>query len=528
MIDPILSPDGKFMWTGNEWVPAPPSPKGNNISMQDSVIGGDVVSNTVINNDPAVVTTAVIAALQQLGLLGENAPHQAPPTPEIELPQSFQVGDHVEYHSPTNARWLNRCKVVAINDDGTYRVEVPKDTVIETKLAVVIGTSPGTIRPASIPFKLGDRVFVNWKNHGHYFPGKIASENSDFTFNIHFDDGDVEHSVEWGRIEPLNEASKEVQDYIENDSQEEKDLIEAFQVFDSDNSGTISAREYFLILTEMGDDPVSIDDVMREFNEMGIGLDSEIDYRSLAKFMLGAEDLETSQIKPEVVIRDASISDGILRGYAYAHPMLGEGKIKSSAIQSVTYDSRATARVETRNTVYVVGPTGWTEKPDGHPFNDTNNNFYTIRGAGTAKCNGTYIPATAFDGVPSYINGDVLLLRWKMGNGDQWWYLADRNSLDSKRGDYYRAKSSSDTPPLSGWLSDDQTEGVAPYPTFANAPNQPSSDSFFAGQQVKVEWKESWWDAIIRDISGASYLIHYVGFDSSWDEWVDHSRIKLE
>ncbi|MBP04197.1 MAG: hypothetical protein CMA72_05370 [Euryarchaeota archaeon] len=22
------------------------------------------------------------------------------------------------------------------------------------------------------------------------------------------------------------------------------------------------------------------------------------------------------------------------------------------------------------------------------------------------------------------------------------------------------------------------------------------------------------------------YLIHYVGFDSSWDEWVDSSRIK--
>ena len=471
MTDPILSPDGKFMWAENKWVPAPPSSEGNNISMRDSVIGGDVVSNTIINNDPNAVATAVITALQQLGLLGENTPQQALPTPEIELPQSFQVGDHVEYHSSTNARWLNRCKVVAINEDGTYRVEVPKDTAIETKLAVVIGTSPGTIRPASIPFKSGDRVFVNWKNRGHYFPGKIASENSDFTFNIHFDDGDVEDSVEWGRIEPLNEASKEVQAYIENDSQEERNLIEAFQVFDSDNSGTISAREYFSILTEMGDDPISTDDVMREFSDMGIGLDSEIEYRSLAKFMLGSEDSETAEVKPEVVIRDAEISDGILRGYAYAHPKLGEGKIKSTAIQSVTYDSRATARVETRNTMYVVGPTGWTEKPDDHPFNDTDNNFYTIQGAGTAKCNGTYIPGTAFDGVPSYINGDVLLLRWKMGNGDQWWYLADRNSLDSKRGDYYRAKSSLDTPPLSGWLSDDQTEGVAPYPTFASAPN---------------------------------------------------------
>ena len=375
---PVYSPDGKFMWIGNEWIPAPPasepltSPNNDQkISMQDSVIGGDVVSNTVINNDPAAVTTAVITALQQLGLLGENTPQQAPPAPEIELPQSFQVGDHVEYHSPTNARWLNRCKVVAINDDGTYRIEVPKDNAIETKLAVVIGTSPGTIRPASIPFKSGDRVFVNWKNHGHYFPGKIASENADFTFNIHFDDGDVEYNVEWERIEPLNEESKEVQDYIENESKEERELIEAFQVFDADNSGTISAREYFTILTEMGDNPVSIDDVMQEFSEMGIGLDSEIDYRSLAKYMLSSEDSELSQPKPEVVIRDAIISEGILRGYAYAHPKLGEGTIKSSAIQSVTYDSRATARVETRNTIYVVGPTGWTEKPDDHPFNST-------------------------------------------------------------------------------------------------------------------------------------------------------------
>jgi len=422
MSGPVMSPDGKFMWTGDEWVPAPPSSEGNNISMQDSVIGGDVVSNTVINNDPAVVTTAVITALQQLGLLGENDTNQAPPTPDIELPQSFQVGDHVEYHSPTNARWLNRCKVVAINDDGTYRVEVPKDTMVETKLAVVIGTSPGTIRPASIPFKSGDRVFVNWQNHGHYFPGKIAGENSDLTFNIHFDDGDVEYNVEWGRIEPLNEESKEVQDYIENDSEEERELIEAFQVFDTDNSGTISAREYFRILTEMGDDPISIDDVMQEFGQMGIGLDSEIDYRSLAKLMLSSEGSELPQTKPEVVIRDARISDGILRGYAYAHPKLGEGNLKSSTIESVTYDARATARVETKNTTYVVGPTGWTERPDGHPF----------------------------------------------------------------------------------------------------------SNPYSEGMQIKVEWKGSWWDAIIREIKGDSYLIHYIGFDSNWDEWVGNSRIKLE
>ena len=374
MTDTVYSPDGKFMWSGTEWIPVPPSGT-QTLNMQDSVVGGDVVHNTVINNDANAVTAAVIAALQQLGVLGENTPHQAPPTPEIELPQSFQVGDHVEYHSPTNARWLNQCKVVAINDDGTYRVEVPKDTVIETKLAVVIGTSPGTIRPASIPLKSGDRVFVNWKDYGHYYPGKIVKENLNNTFNIHFDDGDVEYNVEWERIEPLNEESKEVQDYIENESQAERELIEAFQVFDTDNSGKISAREYFTILTEMGDEPISIDEVMQEFVNIfpnrDIGLDFEIDYRSLAKYMIGSEDSELSQIKPEVVIRDAIISDSILRGYAYAHPRLGEGPVKSSAIQAIKYDERATARVETKNIIYVVGPTGWKVRPDDHPFNES-------------------------------------------------------------------------------------------------------------------------------------------------------------
>ena len=133
MADPVYSPDGKFMWTGEEWIPAPPTaedapnqPSEQTINMQDSVIGGDVVHKTVINNDPAAVTSAVITALQQMGMVGPApAAPVAPPTPEVELPASFSVGDHVEYHSPTNARWLDRCKVVAINDDGTFKSGQP-------------------------------------------------------------------------------------------------------------------------------------------------------------------------------------------------------------------------------------------------------------------------------------------------------------------------------------------------------------------------------------------------------------------
>ena len=431
MADPVYSPDGKFMWTGKEWIPAPPSaeeapnqPSEQTINMQDSVIGGDVVHKTVINNDPAAVTSAVIAALQQMGMVNQTpaAPAAPPPTPEVVLPAAFNVGDHVEYHSPTNARWLDRCKVVSINDDGTYRIEVPyQDSIVQTKHAVVIGSAPGTIRPASPPYNAGDRVFVDWKGYGHYYPGRIASEHEDHTFMIHFDDGDVEDNVEWSRIELMQEDSAEVQEYVENVMKEEQELIEAFQVFDTDGTGTISARQYFEILTEIGDDPISVDDVLEEFAELGIGMDSEIDYRELAKYMVSSEDgAEPEQHKVEVVIRDAQIVDGKLKGYAYAHPKLGEGAVNTSSILGITYDERATARVETQNTMYVVGPTGWTIPPADHPFNN-------------------------------------------------------------------------------------------PYS---------------AGEQVKVEWKGEWWDALIREVTGQQYLIHYVGFDSSWDEWVGTERIQ--
>ena len=432
MADPVYSPEGKFMWSGTEWIPAPPTaeeseaPSEQALNMQDSVIGGDVVHSTVINNDPAAVTTAVIAALQQMGMVNPApaAPVAPPPTPEVELPASFNVGDHVEYHSPTNARWLDRCKVVAINDDGTYRIEVPKNTadrglIVETKHAVVIGSAPGTIRPAAIPFRAGDRVLVNWKNYGHYYPGRIANEHENHTFMIHFDDGDVEDNVEWGRIEAMPEDSAEVQEYVENVVGAEQELIEAFQVFDEEGTGTISAQKYFEILTEIGDEPISVDDVLEEFSELGIGMDSEIDYRELAKYMVSS-DAETIEYKPEVIIRDAELADGCLKGYAYAHPKLGEGPVRTSTVLGIEYDERATARVETRNTMYVVGPTGWTTPPADHPFNN-------------------------------------------------------------------------------------------PYS---------------AGEQVKVEWKGEWWDSLIREVAGQKYLIHYVGFDSSWDEWVGPERIQ--
>jgi hypothetical protein len=309
MDDAVISPDGKWMWSGSEWIPAPPKQSSQQVNMQDSVIAGDVISNTTIHNDPSAVTEAVITALRQMGMLGQVVEQAPPPSPEIELPRTLEKGA---------------------------------------------------------------RVFVNWKNYGHFYAGKVARNNPDGTYLIHFDDGDVEDHVNMGRIQPLDESSEDVQAYIEHDNEAERELIEAFQVFDTTGTGTIPASEYLRILTEIGDETLPIEDVLNEFIDLGIELDSEIDYRALAKYMVASEQYETGHVsKEEVVMKDASIDGNVLSGYAYEHPKLGEGRLNSSSILNITYDDRATARVETKNTVFIVGPTGWSERPKDHPFNNS-------------------------------------------------------------------------------------------------------------------------------------------------------------
>jgi CHAT domain-containing protein/Tfp pilus assembly protein PilF len=47
-----------------------------------------------------------------------------------------------------------------------------------------------------------------------------------------------------------------------------------------------------------------------------------------------------------------------------------------------------------------------------------------------------------------------------------------------------------------------------------------------SGDHVEVEWKGDWYQAQIIEVSANQYKIHYDGYASSWDEWVDNSRIR--
>jgi len=111
------------------------------------------------------------------GIIIENKPAvvfgEAPGT--IRKPHNLAIGDAVEYHSPTNERWLDKCTVTALNNDGSVAIDVVKRVrKIETKHAVVFGASPGTIRLALPVFNAGDRVDYNSPTNQCWLDGGVV------------------------------------------------------------------------------------------------------------------------------------------------------------------------------------------------------------------------------------------------------------------------------------------------------------------------------------------------------------------
>jgi hypothetical protein len=47
-----------------------------------------------------------------------------------------------------------------------------------------------------------------------------------------------------------------------------------------------------------------------------------------------------------------------------------------------------------------------------------------------------------------------------------------------------------------------------------------------SAEKVEVEWRGHWYPAVILQQARSRYLVHYVGYDSSWDEWVTPDRVR--
>ena len=48
----------------------------------------------------------------------------------------------------------------------------------------------------------GDKVMANYRNGGRWYPGKIARERMNGTYDVEYDDGDREQDVERDRNSP--------------------------------------------------------------------------------------------------------------------------------------------------------------------------------------------------------------------------------------------------------------------------------------------------------------------------------------
>ncbi|HYJ45301.1 MAG TPA: caspase family protein, partial [Pyrinomonadaceae bacterium] len=47
-----------------------------------------------------------------------------------------------------------------------------------------------------------------------------------------------------------------------------------------------------------------------------------------------------------------------------------------------------------------------------------------------------------------------------------------------------------------------------------------------ASERLEVEWQGEWYPAAILEVRGTRYRIHYLGYGSEWDEWVDRARLR--
>tara|TARA_B100000767_G_scaffold64812_1_gene61112 strand:+ start:28 stop:1209 length:1182 start_codon:yes stop_codon:yes gene_type:complete len=104
----------------------------------------------------------------------------------IRKPHDLAVGDAVEYYSPTNERWLKRCTVTGLNEDGSASLDVVKHVrKVEIKQFVVFGTAPGTIRLAAPILGVGEKVDYNSPTNQCWLDGGvIRTVNQDGTYDI--------------------------------------------------------------------------------------------------------------------------------------------------------------------------------------------------------------------------------------------------------------------------------------------------------------------------------------------------------
>jgi len=118
------------------------------------------------------------------------------------------------------------------------------------------------------------------------------------------------------------------------------------------------------------------------------------------------------------------------------------------------------------------------------------------------------LAGTALAAAPQKANSEISRRVEVRSEGD--WYKA--RIIDARAGrfrvHYY------------GW-EDSDDEWVLPRQI-----RKSKTDQYGAGAIVEVNWHGQWYSAKVLKVDREDHLIHYVGYDDSWDEWVSPERIR--
>eukprot|EP01038_Epipyxis_sp_PR26KG_P006096 gene6096-8400_t len=138
--------------------------------------------------------------------------------------KKYEVGCKVEANYKKRGKWFAG-KIIKINNNNTYDIEYndgdKEKQVQHGSIRVLpILVSQETLARTGFIYAVGLKVEGNYQGKGIWFPGKIQKVQSDGTYDIMFDDGDVVKSMEPVHIRKIG-TGYELKDLYEVD-----DLIE--------------------------------------------------------------------------------------------------------------------------------------------------------------------------------------------------------------------------------------------------------------------------------------------------------------
>ena len=115
--------------------------------------------------------------------------------------ESFRVGDDIEARYRGKSKWFKGV-IRRINSDNTYDIRYAdgdRETGVNLSLVRLLhapGGSSGTSGPIRESYRTGDKVEARFGGGARWFPATVERENRDGTFNLFYDNGDVERAVD--------------------------------------------------------------------------------------------------------------------------------------------------------------------------------------------------------------------------------------------------------------------------------------------------------------------------------------------